>query len=192
MMVVSLIYSVLALMGKMQEFHRIDHSVLKKINNYIYLSSISNIYSFNIPMNDPLPTEIKTMSYHKFDNKNLNAINLDQECIFLDFIQNIEDPNSLKTPIESLDKKSCVFIQSNDPRLKSYLSRSKPRWFYNVSTTDLQKGIFLASIGLESLAPLKGDFVLLDLINAPISKRLLAEIERREIIIFLTAPKNSF
>lgn len=179
-------------MGKMQEFHRIDHPVLKKINNYIYLSSLSSVPSFDIPMNDPLPTEIKTMVYHKFNNQNLNTINLDQKCIFLDFTEHIEDPNSLKAPIESLDKKNCVFIQSNDPRLKSYLSRLKPRWFYSVSTTDLQKGIFLASIGLESLAPLKGDFILLDLINAPISKRLLSEIERREIIVFLTAPKNSF
>ncbi len=183
-MVVSLIYGALNFMGRLQVFHRIDHPVFEKISNYIYLGDPSNSFSFNSPLNESLPDEIKTMSFQKLTPESLLSLNIDQECIFLNFVEQIENPETLKTPLEILDKKTCVFISSGDLRLKSYLGRLKPRWFYSVSETDLQKSRFLASIGLETLSPLKGDFIVIDQ-NFPVPKNLMAEIDRRKIVVFL-------
>jgi hypothetical protein len=109
--------------------------------------------------------------------------------LFLQFDLSDQDQPELDEIIQSLESKSCVFVNTPHLKIKSYFSFKKPRWFFNVMDVDLQKSRFLASLGLESVATLKGDFIVIDPAKAEITKPLLAELRRRDIIVFMLKNK---
>ncbi len=184
MMVVLIIYNGLSLLGKAQVFHRLDHPVLKKISSSIYLSRINQLYSFDNLDNKDLPSEIKTMIYIQIKKRDPEIQIQKKGCLFLDFLDSIEDLDWLNKTLKNLSQKDCVFVNSPDLRMKAFFAEQKPRWFYNQTEVDLQKSQFLASIGLESLAPLKGDFVVFNKPRADILDRLFNEVQKRQMVTF--------
>jgi hypothetical protein len=188
------LHGCLNLLGKSQQYTRIDDSVLNKINDSIYLTKYSDKIVFkkdvknNLESQDLAP-EIANMTYFLFDSMDLKtelkSASERSECLFLDFKIPDETQEELDKIISVLDFKNCVFFQTPYLKMQSYFSFKKPRWFFNLMEVDLQKSRFLSSLGLESLSTLKGDFIVLGTPETKISNRLLNEIKRRDIIIFI-------
>ena len=180
--------------GLSQNFQRIDHPVLKKINNIVYLKYINGDYVIDLGRSLNLPSEIKNMSFVTINAKDdlllLKSNNVNSECLFLQFNLSDQTQAELDEIIQALDGKNCVFINSPHLKIKSYFSFKKPRWFFNLMEVDLQKSRFLTSLGLQAVATLKGDFIVVDPKRTKISDPLLAEIKRRDIVIFKVKSKT--
>lgn len=182
-------HSCLNLLGRSQVHQRLDHKVLENINNYIYLTKNDEKIVFESKIdNRPLSPEIASMTYFTFSSLDqmeaLSSIIHKSECLFLDFQIEDQTPDELDKIIEILKNKTCVFFFTPFLKMKSYFAFKQPRWFFNIMEVDLQKSRFLSSLALDSLAPLKGDFILIDNTKSRVSERLLKEIERRQIVIF--------
>lgn len=192
--VLCLIFVLLTFVGTQQVYTRIDHPVLNKINNSIYLNSYPCEDCFLVIENKFLPIEIQHMKYLQIHNLDSKLTDISEPCLFLDFVDSgLEsgvDATGVEKFIQSFSEKDCVFLNTQNLRLKSYLSRLKPRWFYSYTEVDFQKSIFMDSIGLVGLAPLKGDFIIFEE-NNKISKSLMSEIARRKMIILLRKSNKS-
>lgn len=180
--------------GLSQEFQRIDHAVLKKVNNIIYLNDFNNDYVIDLSSSSNQPPEIKDMSFMTINSKEdvsfLSSKNVNSECLFLQFNLLDQTQAELDEIIQELGPKNCVFINTPHLKIKSYFSFKKPRWFFNLMEVDLQKSRFLTSLGLQTVATLKGDFIVVDPNSSQISKSLLDEIQRRDIVVFKVKSKT--
>ncbi len=175
--------------GYSQQFTRIDHPVLNKINNIIHLGLNNALFVVKNKGESKLPEAIKNMGFAVYSLTSESKPNwlptaLDEECVFLKFEPLDQTQQELDEVIKIFDSKTCVFVFTPHLKIKSYFSFKKPRWFYNILEVDLQKSRFLASLGLETLASLKGDFIVLGQNELNHSDPLFKELLRRDLIIF--------
>lgn len=188
-LVLGLIHSCVRYTSRSGQYHRINHQVLAKINNTIYLSNIDNKIVFDYQGATDAPEEIRTMSYFKFNSydqiPDLEKVGAQSECLFLDFEVEEVILENIEKVVASLNPKNCLFFNTPYLKMKGHFSLKKPRWFYNVMEVDLQKSRFLTSLGLSNLAPLKGDFWVYDKSKSSVSDSLFREIQRRDKIIFI-------
>lgn len=199
--VLTLAHSCIRFSGQFKQYTRMDNEVLKKINEIIYLNSKNDHFVFEFEHKENTPLEIRNMSYIHFTSmdqvESLKWTSINSECLFLDFEIDEAQNSDLDKVIDILDPKTCLFFNTPYLTAKSYISHKKPRWFYNIMETDLQKSRFLSSLGLASMAPLKGDFWVtskmesnnhdpknLQPTKSSVSDKLFDEIQRRDIIIF--------
>ena len=188
-LIIGLIHSCVRYTGKSNQYHRIHHEVLLKINNIIYLNNTEDKVVFDYQEPSSPPEEIKSMSYFKFSSydqiADLEKVGAQSECLFLDFEVEEVILENIDKVVAALDQKNCLFFNTPYLKMKGYFSLRKPRWFYNVMEVDLQKSRFLTSLGLSNLAPLKGDFWVYDKSKSSVSDALFREIQRRDKIIFI-------
>ena len=82
-----------------------------------------------------------------------------------------------------------TLIQSPEDGFLKSLREGKPEWLYGTSAAALTKFVMLSSVGLESLAPLKGDVIVIEA-NAKehtlerMSESLINEAHRRSMKIY--------
>ncbi len=190
LIILGLFHSCVSYMGYSQSYHRMEEPVFKNFNNYIYLKEMGNTYVFTVDVHGKsVPPEIDSMNYFSLASYNIDAqlklMVSTKSCIFIDSKFDSLEPDEMDTIVEYLKDKTCVFFHTPILKIKSYFAFKKPRWFYSVTEVDLQKSRFMTSVGLQSVAPLTGDFVVIDTINAPVTNRLLNELQRRDKIIFI-------
>lgn len=187
-LVLGMTHTCVRIVGQSQSYVRIGHPVLKKINEIVYLNAGDDAFVISKPESATLPKEISSMIFFNFSQPSslsrLQELRPKSECVFINFTTAEQTQPQLDKVVEALDTKTCVFVNTPHLKIKSYLAFKKPRWFFSLMSVDLEKSRFLASIGLESLAGLKGDFIVIDESKAQFSNRLMDEIKRRDIIVF--------
>jgi hypothetical protein len=202
----SFVYGGLQLLGSARTYSRLDHDVLKKINNIIHLIDSRGFLSLEKQGALLLPTEISELQFLNIE-PNLepeasqnsiqplqkvhwqdtlkNANFKDTDCLFVNIQKEDLSDDEISSLLSSTDKLGCIFIEAKNPMAALRLKREKPRWFYGTNETELQKSIFLSSLGLEKLASLSGDFIVLKEPLAKLPLNLQHELERRELVIFI-------
>lgn len=178
-------------LGKSFIYSQLNHPVLEKINSSIYLKPKGGSFVFeNAAERADLPQQILEMKWIELiELSDLDKIPL-EGCVFFEVKKDLDDWTLPENINDKLSNNSCVFFNSPWPSHKHYISRYFPRWFYNIGTVDLQKSRFFNSLMLASLAPLEGDFIVIEEPKSSFPKELLQEIERRKIIIFFKADKD--
>lgn len=181
-----ILHTGLRLYGLSTPYSRLDHDVLKNISSIIYLDGIPGDF-VGFSVDQDLPEGLQKTQFFNLNSTEHEALNLDpsKDCFFVFINFDSTRTSVYKNILKPLETKDCVFIQSHYADVYTYFKKQKPRWFYGARHSDFLQFIFLNSIGLETVAPLKADFVIIDQsLMKQISTRLSNELKRRELVLF--------
>lgn len=178
-------HSAVRLYGKAQGHARMDHDVLRSMSDIVYLSHNSD-GSVVFSKDQSLPQRLtKTQFIELKAEGDTYTADSTAECFFLSLGFDTPRSDFYDEIIAPLMDQDCVFIETPYMNARNYFSKEKPRWFYNVRPSQWFQFIFFNSLGLESAAPLKGDFLVLDQSLDQFSSRAIDEVIHRKLVIFV-------
>lgn len=178
------LYTLIVWYGRNQVYSRIDHPVLNKLSDIVYLNKDQDGFVLKKP-EATLPIELQKTQFLKL-NTELDRYELDPDspCVFMQLNFDTSRTSNYDEIIDPIKDLECVFIQTPYANAKNYFSNLKPRWFYGVRLSQWLQFVFLNSLFLEAAAPLDGDFVVINQSPSDLNPRLLAEVKRRRLILF--------
>ena len=164
--------------GLSQNYQRLTGSVLEKSNDFIYLTGSSQgqvftpLFSKNsyqtLDQKPDLQSQAPIKSSSSFPYS-MSYIELHQssdlpqgkrpKCLFVNIYFISQDGSEYQSLLQFLGDQPCTFIQSPYSQTLKFFFSQRPRWLYGLSHRSLIQAQFLAALGLESIASLKGDFI---------------------------------
>ncbi len=171
--------------GRNQVYSRLDSSVLKNISDIMYLNENKSGFVIENDSDLSLSKLSSTQFVHLQSEDDRVTINTDAQCFFVYLNFDTSRTQNYDEILDPLKDFECVFIQTPYSNAKNYFSGLKPRWFYGVRLSQWLQFIFLNSLFLEPAAPLEGDFVVINQSPTDLHPRVLKEIQRRKLILFV-------
>lgn len=176
--------------GLSQTHSRLDHEVIRNINNIIHLDGYDQgfvLLSSSQELHEDLSYTQKIELFSEKDKVTPDPL---AQCFFIWIHYDTSDNSIYDDMISPLKDQDCVFIQTSYSNVLNYFRDKKPRWFYGVRHSEWLRFVFMNSIGLETAATLKADFILLDQSPEALHPRLLSELKRRKYLIFVEEKNN--
>lgn len=171
--------------GRNQVYSRLDSPVLENISDIVHLSADGSEFVMENGFNLIPPKLPQTQFVHLQSEDDRVTLSPDAQCFFVYLNFDTSRTQNYDEILKPLKDFECVFIQTPYSNAKNYFSGLKPRWFYGVRLSQWLQFIFLNSLFLESAAPLEGDFVIINQSPTDLHPRVLKELQRRKLILFV-------